>query len=695
MPGRVLQIHLSNGQIVAIALTAAAIIALYVLGRSGPTQQIRTLSTYGCVGVLVGGLGYWAGKIAPTIEGGVAFLKVCLALAAMSAVYFEARRAQEKRPVAERWKKFVGVTLGIAGIVLYFNGFKVGYQKFWHRHDQYHYYFGAKYFRELGYDQLYKCTVVALDELGTVEGEVPQKDPKTGEIVTRKVPINLSAEVDPNDAPAGNTKVADDARNKKIRNLGGDNLLFPAYEVLEHREQCTPRAKDENGNVVSPFSLDRWEQFKTDVKFFRLNTLEDKPYWDGMQRDHGYNPPPVWTLTGYLITSLHDASLGFMQFLGLIDELFIVGMFVGIYWAFGWRVFSVSAILWGCQASAPNFWTMGAFLRQDWLFWFVMSACFARKRYFKLAGASMVYSALLRVFPGLVVIGWLVVAGAYIVRRKRMRRDHVQTLIGGTLAAIVLVGASILVVGKNSYRDFYKHTIEVHDQTPLTNHMGLRVMVGHRTECIFPEGFPGIGSSPATPPPASPDDRKGANKFMQKFHLPGCDSAASGRMQYTQDTTGTMDDPFQLWKDMRNQRYAKYKYVAYAIIALSFLFFAAVVARIRSLWVAQALGQIWIVLLSQLTSYYYVFVIVSGPLTRLRRDLEPKLFGFAAITQVVYIAFYFNDDKYTLLTYLTLGFCYFLIASFAPKTWAFWKREAAAPKPVEGTEKKARAENDR
>lgn len=684
-----LQVQLSNGQIVAIALTAAAIIGLYVLGRSGPTQQIRTLANFGCAGALVGGLGYWAGRIAPTIEGGVAFLKVCLALAAMSAVYFEARRAQEKRPVAERWKKFIGVTLGIAGIVLYFNGFKVGYQKFWHRHDQYHYYFGAKYFRELGYDSLYKCTVVALDELGTVEAEVPQKDAKTGEIVTRKLPFNLSAEVDPEDAPPGNTKVAEDARNKKIRNLGGDNLLFPAYEALEHREECTPRAKDANGNVVSPFTFERWEQFKKDIKFFRLSTLEDKPYWDGMQRDHGYNPPPVWTLTGYLITSLHDASLGFMQFLGLIDELFIVGMFVGVYWAFGWRVFSVSAILWGCQATAPAFWTMGAFLRQDWLFWFVMSACFARKRMFYASGASMVYSALLRVFPGLVVIGWLVVAGAYIVRKKRMRMDHVKTLIGGTAAAIVLVGASVLVVGKNSYQDFYKHTIKVHDQTPLTNHVGLRVMVGHRTECIFPDGFPQPVGQKDTPPPP---DRKGQWSFTQKLHLPGCASAASGRMQYTQDTTGTMDDPFEIWKDMRNKRYDRFKLVAYAIIGLSFLFFAAVVARIRSLWVAQALGQIWIVLLSQLTSYYYAFIIITGPLTRLRRDLEPKLFGFAAISQVVYIAFFFNDDKYTLLTYLTLGFCYFLIGSFMPKKWAFWKNWRKEPTAAATATTKSRDE---
>ncbi|MFO0616443.1 MAG: hypothetical protein U0414_27875 [Polyangiaceae bacterium] len=406
-----------------------------------------------------------------------------------------------------------------------------------------------------------------------------------------------------------------------------------------------------------------------------------------MQKDHGYNPPPVWTLMGYFISNLHDASLGFMQFLGLIDELFIVGMFAGIWWAFGWRVFSVSAILWGCQATAPNFWTMGAFLRQDWLFWFVMSACFTRKRYFKLAGASMVYSALLRVFPGLAVIAWLIVAGAYVVRHKRMRRDHLQTLIGGTLAAVVLVGASLLVVGKNSYQDFYKHTIEVHDKTPLTNHVGLRVMLGHRTECMFPDGFPPPIGNRETPP----RNRDGQAAFMKNVYFGDCSSRLSGRMQYTQDPELPGTDPFESWKEKRNARAHYYRWVGYAIIAFTLGLSALIVGRIRSLWVAQALGQIWIVLLSQLTSYYYAFIIITGPLTRLRRDLEPKLFGFAAISQVVYIAFYFNDDKYTLLTYLTLGFCYYLLWSFAPKIWTkrlmFWKKDE--PVAVEAPPRKA------
>ncbi len=610
------QVNITQVQIYEVLATALLIGALYLFSRS-QQGRARAYLTYVTIAVTAGGLAFWVGTFAPQLDRAVNVLKACLALTASSCVFYEIHRAQQRRPVAERWKRFIGVALGVASIVLYFNGFRVGYQKFWHRHDQYHYYFGAKYFRELGYDGLYKCTVIAEDELGKVT------DTWEGKSFT----LDMSAEVR--------------AKDKKIRNLGGDNLLMPASVALDHPEECKSR-----------FSPPRWDQFKRDVRYFRWATIDGKDYWDGMQKDHGYNPPPVWTLTGYLIASVHDASEGFMQLLGLIDEVYLLGMFVGLYWAFGWRVFSVAAILWGCQSSAPNYWTLGAFLRQDWLFWFVMASCFARKRYFRLAGASMVYAGLLRVFPGLAVIGWLVVAGTYVVKHKRMRPDHVKTLIGGSLAAVVLVGASLVVVGKDSYQQFYKHTIEVHDQTPLTNHMGLRVILGHRMECLVPG-------------------------------VPGCEGPLSGRMKFTQDPIAL--DPFEKWKRMRLDRYAKYKPIGYVVIALTFGLFVAVTRRIKSLWLAQALGQIWIILLSQLTSYYYAFVIITAPVTRVRRDLEVWLFGFAALTQFVWLGFGFNDDRYTALTWVTLVFCYFIILSFAPKSWFPKKVSPVVATPIATT----------
>jgi hypothetical protein len=140
---------------------------------------------------------------------------------------------------------------------------------------------------------------------------------------------------------------------------------------------------------------------------------------------------------------------------------------------------------------------------------------------------------------------------------------------------------------------------------------------------------------------------------------------ASGRMKYTKDAK--LADPFLVWKTMRNDRYDRYKLVAFGIVGLSFLYFAWVTQRIKSMWIALCLGQIFIILLSQLTCYYYSFMILAAPLTRVKKGIEAPLFGFAALTQFIWITFTYNDDKYTMLTLVSLVLCFGLICAFAPR----------------------------
>jgi hypothetical protein len=607
-------------------------------------------------------------KFTADYERIIDWTKMLLAVVAAIAVFYEAHRAGMRRPIAARWKKLVGVSLGLAAICAYFNGYPFAtraftWAQYYHRWDQFHYYMGAKYFREMGYDGLYKCTAIAEDELGTVSWEENGRTQR----------LDLKKELAHPD--------------KKIRNLGGDNLLIPVGPVLEHPELCRDK-----------FSPARWQDFKEDVRFFRLSS--DKGYWTDMQTDHGYNPPPVWTVGGKLFASMYPAGHSFdlpvigkviwLQILSMLDIAYLAGVFVLLYWAFGWRTFAVAAIFWGTQSSAPNYWTAGAFLRQDWLFFLVLSAAALRKRMPKLAGASLVYSGLLRVFPGLVVIAWLMVAGFHVWRHRhapdrrhaplaaalaavaglaaaavyfvhgnpvhaavagvavaaggvafyrfvapRMHLVHQKVLVGGIAAAAVLVPTSWAVAGTDSYQQFYEHTIKVHDHTPLTNHMGLRVLVAVRPGCIsdFPPGW--------------------------------CTGLGSGRMKWVTDSK--LADPFATWKQMREDRYAKYRLVAYGIIAASLVAFAFVVRRIRSLWVAECLGQIWIILLSQLTCYYYSFMILVAPLTRLRRQLEAPLFGLAALSQLIWVSSNFYDDRYTALSFVSLAYCFWMLWVFGRK----------------------------
>ncbi|APR78175.1 Hypothetical protein A7982_03522 [Minicystis rosea] len=557
--------------------------------------------------------------------------KVLIAVAAAGAVFYEQHRAAQRRPIAERWKRFVGIALGLVAIVTYFDGFKPGYPKFYHRHEHFHYYLGSKYFHELGYDDLYKCTVIAEDEIGTVTF---QDEDHVG---TGRHKLDLSKEVRHPDW--------------KIRNLGGDNLLMTVTEVLDHPEVCK-----------SHFSPERWEAFKADVLYFRL--AADKKYWEGFQHDHGYNPPPVWTMEGWAVASLFPANrlfdlpiigkVSWPQCLASIDIILLGAMFAALFWAFGWRVFAVAAIFWGTQSAAPVLWTYGAFLRQDWLFWLVLSVCFARKRCFALSGAAMVYAGLLRIFPGIVVIGWLVVVGFQLVKHKTLTKPQWRMLLGGTLAAALLIPASIKVAGPNSYKEFYRHTLEVHDRTPLTNHMGLRVMLSQKVP--FEIQPLGIGTGPD-----------------------------SGREKYSKDDKLT--DPYLGWKRMRIDRYHKLRPVAYGLVALTLAFFALVARRLRSMWMAACLAQIFIILMSQLTSYYYVFMILLAPLTRVKRNLEVPIFGFAILSQLLYMSVSWYDDKFWLLTAISLVFSYGILCAFLPKAEReriarYFGRGAQQPKPA-------------
>jgi len=574
--------------------------AVYGIDRALSRGKPRLIFRYAVVLCSIGLFFLGVRAFVPAYDRSVDVVKAVIAITAASCVFYEAHRAGMKRPIAERWKRFAGAVLGVAALVAYFNGFNYGFAKFYHRWDQFHYYMGAKYFRELGYGGLYKCSAIAQDDLGVVS----YIDEDTG----RPMRIDMAKEVRHPD--------------RKLRNLSGDNLLIPASTVLDNPDACR-----------KSFTPERWEKFKEDVKFFRI--ASNKPYWEDMQKDHGYNPPPVWTIAGHYLAELRPASTRYLQLLAAFDIAYLGGMFAALWWAFGWRVCAGAAIFFGCQASASAFWTSGAFLRQDWLFYLVLAACLTRKRYFTLAGAAMVYAGLLRIFPGLVVLGWLVVFFAFLWKHRRIASHHARMLAGGVLAAAVLIPLSLHVAGRDSYTQFYHHTIQVHDQTPLTNHMGLRVLISQSTPVEIKTRFTDIGVGPAW-----------------------------GRMRYTKNTE--LLDPFEVWKRMRNERYARLRLVAYGLIAASMAFFVYVVRRVKSMWLAQCLGQAWIILLAQLTCYYYSFMILAAPLTRARRGIEAPLFGFAALTQFIWMMFGYNDDKYYMLTAASLIFCYGLLCAFAP-----------------------------
>ena len=520
------------------------------------------------------------------VEQSLYWIKAMIALGAAAGSVYEAQLIAQKKKVRACWTKGIAFALSILAVASYFRFGDFGYEDYYHRHEFFHYYLGSKYDRELGYERLYACAALAQADSG-----------QTNEV-----------------------------RARKLRNLATDHLQ-PATQVLDNPEECRSRFK----------TPERWEAFKADVKVFR-NT-SSLQYWNDMQKDHGYNPPPVWTVMGHILSSLHPATPTYMKMLAGLDIAFFAGVFWAVYWAFGWRVMSIAMIFWGCQLPAEYFWTGGAFMRQDWLFYLVLSCCLIRKRYYALGGAAFAYSTLLRVFPGVLLAGWVVVAANYLWKHKRMNPNHTRVMLGGIAATAILVPVSIAFAGADSYPAFYKH-IQVHNNTPLTNNMGLATILAQSYE---------------------------------------------GRMEVVRDEK--LLDPFSKWKEMRRDRLKSFRPFHIVLVAGLAIAFVKVVRRVKLLWIAQALSLALVISMVEVTCYYYSMFILAAVLSRHRRGIEQWVLCVAGVSNLLVVnryLSYFYDLRYTWQSVLFMVFAVSLIFAYWPRE----KKKVTEPGkvPVKSTE---------
>jgi hypothetical protein len=496
------------------------------------------------------------------------FFRIGLALVTAGLLLVEARARRLGERLSARATKRIAVGLTVLGFLAYYDFFNpnVRYVNYYHRHELFHYYLGSKYFEEVGYTRLYECAAIAEVDLG--RGAALKK--------------------------------------REIRDLRV-NLIKPMTEtnVFLAPEECKKR-----------FTPERWEAFKSDVAWLEKSARGS--YWENMVKDHGYNPPPVWTMQGKFFSSFGVAGDGFFKALATLDVALQLGALLLIGWAFGYRIMAIAAVFWGCNAPANFYWTGGAFLRQDWIFLFVASVCLARKRYFGLAGAALTWSSLLRVFPLIAFAGWAVMIAIHLIRHRKLHPDHAR-LIGGCVVAVgILLPASLVVAGgPAAYEEFIAH-ISVHKNTPLTNHMGLETMVSHDWE---------------------------------------------GRMRFSRNDT--LDDPFAQWKSGRLERYHDAKPLVWAIrlSVIGWLIWA--LRRTKLLWVGVPLSVPLIVCFTNLTCYYYSMFMVGAALVRARPFLGPAFLAASGASHVILRTFYFIDDKYNAMSYLFFALGLLFLAAYS------------------------------
>jgi hypothetical protein len=284
--------------------------------------------------------------------------ELCLALGAMALLIWGIRldragRSEHRRGLRDGLLAFVGVV----SFFCYFNFGMWHFPNRVHQWDTFHYYVGSKYFKELSYDRLYECVAVA-------DSEAPG--------LRRRVEL------------------------RKVMNLR-TNMMEGTQQILAHPEDCK-----------SHFTPERWEAFKHDVAHFRGK--HDVKRWEEAQTDHGYNGSPVWNILGTTLANTGPADDAQIDWLTWIDPLFIVGMTLLSWWAFGWRTTCVALAVFATNFPSRFYWTGGAFLRWDWLFYFVGGVCLIKKDHPMLGGFFLGYSTLLRIFPVFIFTGPILVA---------------------------------------------------------------------------------------------------------------------------------------------------------------------------------------------------------------------------------------------------------------------------------------------
>lgn len=431
--------------------------------------------------------------------------------------------------------------------------------RFAHSWDSYHYVVGGKYFPELRYVDLYACTAAADAEDG------------------------LEAQV----------------LSRKIRDLRTNHLESGA-RVLEDGAACRSR-----------FSAARWAAFKEDVAFFRNGV--SPATWAAIQQDHGFNGTPVWTIGGRLIAEAFPLSTAPIVFLAAIDSFLLVAMWGIVFQVFGWRAAAVALVFWGCNYPARYWWTGGAFLRMDWLFLAAIGVSLLKKKRPLAAGFCFGWSALLRIFPGVILLGILLQIAARSARQRKLAvsPDDRRVFSGAALACAILLPASVAVSGRTfteglaAWPEFLAKS-RIHLATPLTNHVGLATLAAF---------------DPAT---------------------------------RAQVMVRPASDPFEAWKDVRRRAEERARPYLTAAAVLASLFFARAV-REREPWVAAAASLVLVPVFVPLTSYYAVFFLIPALLALEVPRLGAPYCLAACLSCVAGRVWLWDDQRYAAVSLILLA----------------------------------------
>ena len=272
---------------------------------------------------------------------------------------------------------------------------------------QFHYYLGASYFDELGYERLYAQVMAADAEGGRhLDGVV-----------------------------------------ERVRDLHTYKLERARYSSRLPDRAWTPP---------------RWERFVADTDALLGSPFLDPDDLRRMLRDRGYNATPVWTTLGSALTTPRPDPR-WLSALGLIDPLLLGLALLLLGHAWGPRTAWLVAA-WGALFYGNEFHLVGGLA--GYVFWACLLAMAAlwRLKWPVAAGALLALAAGLRIFPALLVPGIGLWAAARWAAGGRLPtgavRFAVGLALGGTLTfAVTAAGPR----GLSAWGDFHE-AMDLHSE---------------------------------------------------------------------------------------------------------------------------------------------------------------------------------------------------------------------------------------
>jgi hypothetical protein len=362
-----------------------------------------------------------------TFSNTILWLKVILSAATLGLLYFRYRSGKKSGVSA---KTYPFRTRVVIGFVVFFSfavfhdlgTFRGG--TFVHYAEMFNYYLGTKYFKELGYYDLYNAVIVA-------------------------------------DTEQGNALVS-----------------LPFYTDLKTYKN-TPRetALREVDRVKSLFSEERWTAFKEDVSFFKKAT--DTPQAPGLiflLMDHGYNASPITTLVLGALTNMVPVDQ--MGLLAVLDVFLVLAMIALVFRTFGFDVGALFSVYFFVNILSGHEYISGSLLRYDWLLYIVVAVCLLDNGRYASAAFFLTLSAMLRIFPVVLFYGVAVTIFQKVKTTRTLDKSSKQFIFAAGVAALLLFLLPAVSLGSvlRPWQDFYAKT-RLHDSGVYVNHLGLRGIV--------------------------------------------------------------------------------------------------------------------------------------------------------------------------------------------------------------------------